>query len=148
MNKIRGKEKNLRFFNPSLFPKSRKGDVLIGEVIFLVLNLVFLSILIIFVISKTNDASLLEEKYAKQIALVIDSAKPGMTIHINMEDAIKKAQDEKQDIKGIVKINDNIVTLKLKEKGGYPYSFFNDISANAYLDTGNNKEYVIVITEK
>ncbi len=128
--------------------RDKKGDVLVGEVIFLVLNLVFLSILIIFVISKTNDSALLEEKYAKQIALIIDSAKPGMIIHINMEDAIKKAQGEKQDIADIVRKNDNVITIKLKEKGDYSYSFFNDVGVNVYLDTENNKEYVIVITEK
>ena len=38
-------------------------------------------------------------------------------IHLNMEDAVKKAIDENQDIAKIVKINGNIVTVKLKEEG-------------------------------
>lgn len=132
MNKIRGK----------------KGDILIGDVIFLVLNLIFLSILIIFVISKTNDASLLEEKYAKEITLIIDSAKPIMAIHLNMKDAIDKATANSQDISKIVKINGNVVTVKLKEKGEYSYSFFNNVSVNPYIDPNNKEEYVFIINEK
>jgi len=128
--------------------KGKGGDILIGDVIFLILNLIFLSILIIFVVSKTNDSSRLEEQYAKQIALMLDSAKPGMTIHLNMEDAIKKAQDENQDITKIVKRDGNVITVKLKDKGGYSYSFFNDINVNPYLDTRNNQDYIFVITKK
>ncbi len=129
--------------------KGKKGDLLIGDIIFLVLNLVFLSILVIFIISKTNDASRLEEQYAKQIALVLDSARPGMTIIINMQDAIEKATKEKQDFANIVKINGNIITVKLKEKGGYSYSFFNDVHVNSYFDTSNNKgDYVLIVDER
>ena len=129
--------------------KNKRGDILIGDVIFLVLNLIFLSILIIFVISKTNDASRLEEQYAKQIALIIDSAKPGMTIHLDMKDAVKKAINENQNLAKMVRIDGNIVTVKLKDKGEYSYSFFNDVGANAYFDAeNNNQEYVFVIYEK
>lgn len=136
MNKIRG----------------RRGDILTGDVIFLVLNLIFLAILILFVVTKTNDAAIMEEKYAKQIALIIDSSKPAMRINLNMEDAIKKAVDNNQDIGAgllqIVQINGNVVTVKLEEKGGYSYSFFNDVNVSAYLDTLNGKEYVLIINEK
>jgi hypothetical protein len=129
--------------------KSKKGDIIIGDVIFLVLNLIFLSILIIFVISKTNDASLLEEKYAKEIALIIDSAKPGMEIHLNMQDAIKKAEKNNLDINSLIEIKENVVHVKLKEKGDYSYSFFNDVSvSNPYLNINNKEEYIFFIEEK
>lgn len=133
--------------------KNKRGDLLIGDVIFIILNLIFLTILIVFVISRANDASKLEEQYAKQIALIIDSArpeKPGMIIHLNMEDAVKKAIDENQNLAKLVTINGNLVIVKLKEDGdGYSYSFFNDVDANAYFDAeNNNQEYVITINQK
>lgn len=125
----------------------KKGTILVENIIFIVLNLLFLTILIIFIVSKVGGATVLEEKYAKQIALIIDSAKPGMEIHLNMEDAIKKASDEKWEEK-IVSVDGNIVTVKLREKGGYSYSFFNDVDVgNPYLDTTNNKEYVFIVGE-
>ena len=127
---------------------SKKANILVENIVFIVLNIIFLSILILFLISRMGSAAVLEEKYSKQIALIIDSAKPGMIIHLNMEDAIDKAKKENWDFNNIVMIHDNIVTVKLREKGGYPYSFFNDVDVTANFDTLNNQEYFFVIDEK
>ena len=128
--------------------KNRKANILTENIIFIVLNLVFLSILILFLFSNVGSAAILEEKYAKQIALIIDSAKQGMTIHLNMEDAIETALDEGRNLNEVVLIHDNIITVQLREKGSYSYSFFNDVQVNANLDTTNNEEYFFVINKK
>lgn len=132
----------------NLLKKNKKGNILTENIIFIVLNLVFITILLLFLFSKTGDASVLEEKYAKQIALLIDAAEPVMTINLNMENAIKIAEKENFPAGEIVKITGNIVTIKLREDGGYSYSFFNDVEVNANFDTLNKKEYYFVITEK
>ncbi|HEB47019.1 MAG TPA: hypothetical protein ENI22_00950 [Candidatus Pacearchaeota archaeon] len=128
--------------------KNKKGNILTGNIIFIVLNLVFLSILILFLFTKMGGSAVLEEKYAKQIALIVDSAKPGMIIHLNMEDAIETALDEGRNLNEVVLIHDNIITVQLGEKGGYSYSFFNDVQVDANLDTTNSKEYFFVINKK
>ena len=124
----------------------KKGSTtfLSENIIFIVLNLVFLTILILFLFSKTGSAAVLEEKYAKQIALILDSAKPVMEISLNMEDALKISKKEKFE-GSIVNIQDNIVTVKLRNEGqGYSYSFFNDVEVNSYpID---NKNYIFVIS--
>ncbi len=128
---------------------NKRGNILTQNIIFIILNLVFLSILVIFLFSKMDNAALLEEKYAKQIALILDSAKPGMRIFLNMEDAIKIAEKENQDLKKIVSVQDNVVTVQLREKGSYSYSFFNDLDYDTdfsiYPDDSSEliKEYVI-----
>ncbi|GAG14340.1 unnamed protein product [marine sediment metagenome] len=123
--------------------------MLAENIIFIVLNLIFLTILILFLFSRMGSGAVLEEKYSKQIALVLDSAKPGMMIHINMEDAIEEAKKElgEDKIGGLVVINGNIVTVRLGEGLGYSYSFFNDVDATAYLDKTDNKRYVFIIDE-
>ena len=123
----------------------KKGNILTENVIFIVLNLLFLVILILFLVSRMGDAAVLEEKYAKQIALIIDSAKPQMNISLNMKDAVEKAEDENWEGK-IVSIQDNIVTVKLKDGKGYSYSFFNDVDVKAYPDA-TNKNYIITINK-
>ena len=123
----------------------KRGQILVENVIFIILNLVFLAILILFIYSKSGGESVLEEKYSKQIALIIDSAKPGMTIHLNMEDAIKKANKNEWDLSKVVSVSGNTVTVKLREKGGSSYSFFNDVQVFANFDTENKKEYFFVI---
>src|SRR3989344_9126361 len=99
---------------------NRKGTILLENIIFIILNLVFLTILIIFVFSKMGSTAVLEERYAKQIALMIDAAKPEMEIHLNVEDALEKAKDENYDGE-IIQINENVVRVQLREKGGYEY---------------------------
>ena len=125
----------------------KKGNILTENIIFIILNLIFLSILILFLFSKVGAAAVLEEKYSKQIALIIDSAEPGMVIHLNMEDAIKKAEKEGLDIRRLVTIQNNIVTVRLQEGSGYSYSFFNDVEATPTLEK-NNVEYYFFIAKK
>mgnify|MGYP001613577595 CR=1 FL=1 len=84
--------------------KNKKGNILTENIIFIVLNLVFITILLIFLFTKTGSAAVLEEKYAKQIALLIDASEPVMAIHLKMEDAIKAAEKENFHIDQIVKI--------------------------------------------
>lgn len=121
----------------------KRGQILVENIIFIVLNLIFLTILILFLYSKTGGEAILEEKYSKQIALLIDSAKPGMEIHLNMEDAIEKAEENNWDKNKIVSISGNTVTVKLREKGGNSYLFFNDITVSRpYLD---KEKYIFLI---
>lgn len=126
--------------------KKKRGQILVENIIFIILNLVFLTILILFIYSKSGGEAVLEEKYSKQIALIIDSAKPGMIIHLNMENAIKKAEENKFE-EGIVSFEGNTVTVKLREKGGSSYSFFNNVDISIFPDTSliPVKEYVIRI---
>jgi len=124
----------------------RKGTILMENLIFIILNLVFLSILILFLFTKMGGSAVLEEKYAKQIALLIDSSEPNMKIHLNMKDAIKKAEKEEFPLNEIVVIEENIVRVKLREKGGYEYSFFNDVSVTEQFD--GDEEYYFVIERK
>ena len=124
----------------------KRGHILVENVIFIILNLIFLTILILFIYSKTGSEALLEEKYSKQIALMIDSAKPGMIIHLNMEDAIEKAEKNNWGIKKIVSVSGNTITVQLREKGGNSYSFFNDVDVSVFHDDQKNtEEYVIII---
>tara|TARA_Y100000310_G_scaffold180243_1_gene180142 strand:+ start:64 stop:480 length:417 start_codon:yes stop_codon:yes gene_type:complete len=130
----------------------KRGQILVENVVFIILNLIFLTILILFIYSKSGSEALLEEKYAKQIALIIDSAKPGMDIVLNMEDAIEKTKKEwgEDRIGEIVSVEGNTVTVKLREKGGYSYSFFNDVDVlvtPATTPIKDAKEYLIKINK-
>lgn len=128
--------------------KNKKGEVLTENIIFIILNLVFLSILILFLFSRIGGAAVLEERYAKQIALALDSAEPGMTIYLNIKDALKIAKKNLINPDDIIFIRDNIVTVRLHEKGGYNYSFFNNVDVYARFDTESEEKYFFVIDKK
>lgn len=129
---------------------NRGITLLLENIIFIILNLIFIAILIFFLVSRSNSAGVLEEKYAKEIALALDSARPGMMITLNMADAISAAQGnlgKNANLDSIVAITGNVVTVNLGTPNGYSYSFFNDIKVvkpNYYLDKTNG-QYVFVI---
>lgn len=122
----------------------KRGNILAGNVIFIILNLLFLSILIGFVYLQTDNAAEIEERYSKNIALLIDSAKPVMEIKLNMKDAIEKAESNKYPVDDIVRIVGNEVFVQLRDNGAHSYSFFNDVELNEPYRDGDN--FVIIIT--
>lgn len=127
--------------------KNKQGKILLENVIFIVLNLAFITILALFLFKQGSGAIILEQSYAKNIALLIDSSKPIMEMKINMEDAMNLAEKNGIGREEIVKINDNIVTVKLSEKGGYEYSFFNNVDVSVYPDVFEEKNYIIKINK-
>lgn len=141
MKKKRGKR-----LKPTIFlTKNRRGTILIENIIFIILNLAYLSILVLFLFRQGNGAIALEQSYAKNIALLIDSSKPVMEMKLNMEDAMNLAEKNGIAIEDIVKIAGNIITVKLSSKGGYEYSFFNEVDVTAYPDVSPEKNYIIKI---
>ena len=112
--------------------KNSKGEILIENVIFIVLNLTFLAILVLFFINQSSGVVLLEQPYAKQIALLIDSASPGMEIEIDMTKAMNLAKKNDVSFEDVVKIEENFVIVKLSKNSGKEYHFFNDIKPNPY----------------
>lgn len=124
--------------------RDKKGTILMENIIFLILNLLFLMILVLFLIRQGQGAIVLEQAYAKHIALVIDSAKPVMLIKLNMEKGKKLAEENGLDFDDVVRIDGNLVTVKLSEKGGYTYSFFNDVDVGPYSE---GDFYILTINE-
>jgi len=77
--------------------------------------------------------------YSKQIALMLDASKPGTILKLNLNE-LKEVSDKKGiAFEDVVKINENLVIVKLSDKGGSTYSFFNDIEVIAFSD----EEYYI-----
>lgn len=130
----------------------KSGTILVENVIFIILNLLFLTILVLFLVKQGSGAIVLEESYSKQIAMIADFAKPIMLIKIDMEKGKKIAEDNGIDFNEIVSINENTVKVKLTETGGYTYAFFNDVDVSAYADRDEKGEYtgmyVLTINEK
>lgn len=118
------------------------------NLVFIILNLIFLTLLILFLLRQGEGAVVLEQAYAKEVALLIDSAKPGTTMLLNIEKGKKLAEKNNVAVEDMIKIDGNNVIVKLSEKGGYSYSFFNNVDPSAYPDTTdpqNIKDYVIKI---
>jgi len=130
----------------------KKGTILIENVVFIILNLLFLSVLVLFLVNQGSGAIVLEQTYAKQIAMLVDSAQPVMLIKIDMAKGKKLAEKNGIDFNNVVSISGNIVTVKLSEGKGYTYAFFNDVDVSAYADEDDKGDdtglYVLTINKK
>ncbi len=124
---------------------NKRGEFLVENVVFILLNLIFLGIVILFLVNQGSGKALVEEGYAKKIALLIDYSKPVMTIKIDMEDAKKIAEKNNINFKDIVRIEGNNVLVKLEGDKGKTYSFFNDVDVSVYPDVSPSTSYVIKI---
>ena len=129
---------------------SKKGsDLLNSTVILLILNIIFFGMMFIAISRAGSNAAYYEQVYAKQIALLINSAPAGTEIQINMQEGFELADKNKVNRADVVNIYGNIVKVKLSEKGGYEYSFFNDVDVsefpgNIYDDSIKNLHFIIV----
>ena len=125
--------------------RKKRGEILIENIIFIILNLVFFGILVLFLINQGSGSIFLEKFHAKQVALLIDSSSPGTVMKLNMEEPMKVAEKNGITFDQIVKINGTEVTVSLKDKSSYSYSFFNDVKINKYTE---DVYYIFVIEEK
>ena len=131
------------------FRKNKEGEILIENVIFIVLNLIFLGVLVVFLIQQGSGIVLLEKPTAKQVALLIDSAKPGMIMEIDFTQGKKLAEKNKVPVGDAIKIDNanNLVIIRLSERSGQEYHFFNDISVGAYPNKDNGL-YVLTFSRE
>jgi len=63
---------------------NKRGEILVENLIFIILNLAFVVIMVLFLLKQGSGATIMENTYSKQIALMIDVAKPGMLLKINL----------------------------------------------------------------
>jgi|APSaa5957512576_1039674.scaffolds.fasta_scaffold74472_2 hypothetical protein len=99
-------------------------------------NIVYTLFLVFFVVSVTflivrpsGGVSAYEQIYAKQIALMIDKAEPGMKIEMDIYDIYILAKENDFNGKWINIDNDkNGVKVMLDKGEGYRFSYFNDVS--------------------
>ena len=129
---------------------NKKGDILVGNVVFIILNVIYLSILVIFLYTQGSGVKIVEETYAKEIALLVDYSQPGMFFYLDMGKAYDIAEERNVDFDKIVSKDENLITVTLdssNNRKGYSYSFFNNVNV-VITPQKEKKIYVFSIEEK
>lgn len=124
-----------------MFEEERKGEMLIENIVFIVLNIVFFLILIVFL----SGSSLSSENTAKQLALVIDSSEPGDMISIDFERIVNEAEKNGVDKDEIVRIVGNKIIVSLEKGKQSEYSFFNDVKIESPYPLIDKNKLVMVV---
>ena len=101
----------------------------------------------IFVSSSSNNSLLYEQIYAKEIALFLDSAKPGMEIILNFDKGFETASGNNRN-SNLVKIDEenNEVHVSLRSSGGYNMTYFTNY--NITLVENSKQKWIYLKVEK
>jgi hypothetical protein len=111
---------------------NKKASFLHENLIFIILNVMFFVIMLLFVTMKGSEIHLAEEEVSKQIALLIDVSKSGTRLEINLQEFFEKAESKGMRRERTIKIDneDNFVKVIGSEDTFYEYSYFNDVDIN------------------
>jgi len=114
----------------------KKAEILQEYVIFIVLNIMFLSMIIGFIYLKSSSVYLMEEENAKKIALLIDGSKPGTEIRVNLKSFFAESKENAITREESIKIDNekNLIIAKGSKNSFYEYNFFNDINVKYNFD--------------
>lgn len=119
---------------------------MLGETVaFLLLNVTFIAVIFLGVSRFGTASGLYEEAYAKQIALLIDGAKPGSTITLDVSELYQIAQKEGISPVFQLECEKNQVYVKSTSRGGYRYKYVTQLS-QCYLAVDHQNRKVIVKT--
>jgi len=108
--------------------KAVEGELMFEYVIFIVVILLFVAGMFAVVNNYRNGGQVWTDFYAKEIVKVIDNARPGDEISLDVYKATEIAKKNEQSLSAIFSFNNinNEVCVKLGEKRGC-YSYFNEV---------------------
>ena len=130
--------------------RGKKGEELTTPIIMiLILDIMVFVILFIFVAKASSGALIYESVYAKEIAFLIDSARPGTDILMDFSKAIKIAEAnglKGEALKRLVQIDKekNLVKVSLRGDAGKEFYYFSDyliepVDVNGFLVMSGNR---------
>jgi hypothetical protein len=125
--------------------KASSEEVMYDQIIFIVWCVLVFAIAFIYISWVGNTDRVLEEKYAKDIALRLSQMSPGMIAPINISeliDAANKNNYNTPEDRVILPINNSKVTVRVSKTGGYSFYSFSSIKPQITIDT-LNKELII-----
>ena len=126
---------------------NKKSEILHENIIFIILNVVFFSVMLIFIYLQGSSVHLDEEETAKQVALLIDESRPETTIEINLKALFLESEKKGINREKVVEIDEdkNLVIVKASEDSFYEYGYFNDVYV---LDSIKGDSLVLEVRKK
>jgi len=131
------------------FKKKGNSDILGPTVIFIILNLLFFSMLLYFVYKQSTGAVVYEELYAKKIALLVDNARCNTDIIFDVSNFSDVLEKNNYELSRVFSLNSETseVIVRVSEKGGYAQKYFSNcnlgfeiVGENLILKIGESRD--------
>lgn len=111
--------------------KAQSSSMLMNNIIYVIILVIFAVGMMMFIYSKMNGAAVWQDFYAKDIVKMIDSAKPGESFIINVQGATEIAKANKvSDFEKIFQFDNlkNQVCVQLGTGKASCFRYFNEVS--------------------
>lgn len=121
----------------------KKAEMLMENVVFIIIVVLFFVMMFLFLNTKSNSVSLIEEINAKKIALLLDSANKDTRIVVDVEDVYAKNKLKT----GMPIIIDNVnkmVLVKMSDSTGYSYGYFSNNNVQVDESSQDGRRYLIL----
>ncbi len=128
--------------------KNKRGDFVFGYIVTIAVTIIFFVICFVFLSRASSGAAVYEQAYSKQIALIIDNARPNTIFEIDFSEGIEYLEKERKktlsnsEKNSLVKIENNEVIVSLSQEG-YSSVFFSDYDVSSSF---NENKLVLVVT--
>ena len=140
---------------PTKMNKKGDNDMLMENIIYLTIFIIFFLTMFWFVNSYSNRSAYYEEFYSKKIAGIINSAEPGMDFKIDITPLAIAASKNSKPIKDIILIDNvnNQIIVSSRPNSGTSFGFFNDVDVvNWYVESPSGRadttQFIFTIKEK
>jgi len=124
--------------------KNKKAVDVTGVSIFILLNLVFFTGMLIFISNVGSQDSMFEKIEARKIAVAIDEMKTGTEISLDISALLERA--EKNNFAGEIFSFDydkGLLNVKVSKNGGNSFTFFTQLAEGSVSLNKNDKLLVI-----
>lgn len=118
--------------------------LLMQTTMFIILNLIFFVGMLYMVNDAGSRSFIFEQSYAKEIALIIDNAKPETVVLLDVSEMVAFANDKKIPLDNIFNVDNekNLVRVGLSVQTGYSFKYFTDADVELKLE-GNMLSIVV-----
>lgn len=124
-----------------IIKNKRAQNLLPGTTIFIILNILFFSSMLLFITQVGSTDNFLEKKEVRRIALAIDQLKPGTELVMDISELCKAA--EKNNFNGnivtLADSNSGMITVRVANGDGNSFRTFTKLEIGSILVDSNKR---------
>ena len=126
----------------------RAQDLLTGTVMFIVLNVAFFGLMLLFVTNVGTNAATLEKIYSRQIALTIDNMRPGTETTLYLPKLFDAAEKNKftQEVVDLSVLEEGKITVRVAKGDGNSFYYFTKPLGSGSLIINSNDKTITIKT--
>jgi hypothetical protein len=115
------------------------------NIVFLVLNIFFFCALLFFVLRTASNTAIVEEVYAKKLALIVDQMQPNSEMNVSVK-GLYETMDANKFEEFPIRVSGNIITVSAAKNSGSSFRFFSAVTPVFSIDSKDSNKILNIKT--